>query len=87
MDWKIMEDMFIIMVESNVKQAGAISCHGWNDPLIINDKKIDDIFWDGDNFNLIWYNEFEEPEPLEYYKKDITIKPCKNIFIYLFGDR
>ena len=62
-----------------------IPTHNWKPPLIIDGINIDSITANHpDDINLIWYNE-DMPEPLNYYNKNLEIKPNKNLIIYLFG--
>lgn len=86
---KELEELFITMINAQDKSRyeGRISCYRCNPRLIVGGKKIDDIHWDGDNFNLVWYNEYEEQEPLEYYRKEVVIQPNRNLVIYLLGGR
>lgn len=88
-NYKELEELFILIINAHEKSRyeGTISCYRWDPPLVIDGNKIDDIYWDGDDFNLVWYNEHEEPEPLDYYKKQVTIEPNKNIISYLLGGR
>ena len=86
MDGKILEEMFFIMCQ-NTGLADAVSCYHWEPPLVIDGHEINYISYEMGDVHVTWYNEYEEPQPLEYYKKDVDIQPNKNIFIYLFGDR
>jgi hypothetical protein len=81
MNHEDLEFLFITIIESDpkLKYEGYIPAYKWDEPLVINDKKINDVYWDGDKFNIVWYNEYGEPESLEYYKRENIIKPNRKL--------
>lgn len=85
-DWELGEELLMIMCQNSGPNQ-VIDTYNWEPKLIINEKEIDYFCIELDDLHVTWYNEFEEPQPLEYYKNRFDIEPNPNIFLYLFGDR
>lgn len=80
--------MTIIIAQGQDPYNADVSTYKWKPELIINGKKIDDIMSnDGETVNLVWYDKYEDPEPLEYYNRETIIQPNKNLFVVLFGGK
>ena len=84
------DDLFLAIIHASGQDPynAWVRADNWSPALVVDGKVIDGISSnDGESVNLVWYDAYEDPNPISYYNKMTEIEENPNLFIALFGGK